>query len=122
MFLIFGGRFHQCKLCSGAFVASDSASTSCEWDAPGLTDVALPRAIVGVVRGGNTTGASGRLAVTDWLDCVGGGGGHWVGAENNFDNVLFAMQALFECSTFEGWLEPLNMALDARQVGDQLQK
>ena len=65
-------------------MASDSASTSCEWDAPGLTDVALPRAIVGVVRGGNTTDESGRLAVTDWLDCVGGGGGHWVGAENNF--------------------------------------
>ena len=39
--------------------------------------------------------------------------------ELRFDNIGYAVETLFECATFEGWLGPLDAALDSTGVGKQ---
>lgn len=36
----------------------------------------------------------------------------WVNADQHFDNVFSAFEVLFICSTLEGWVEVMNMAMD----------
>lgn len=43
----------------------------------------------------------------------------WANQEPNFDNIFFAMGALFEMSTSEGWLDLMYNGVDSTEVGKQ---
>lgn len=44
-----------------------------------------------------------KLIINKW-DCF-DYGGDWVNADTNFDNIIFAISALFQLSTSEGWIK-----------------
>jgi hypothetical protein len=57
------------------------------------------------------------LIVTKF-DCINWGGA-WENADANFDNVPNAMSTLFQISTTEGWLDIMNMGMDAVNIDYQ---
>ena len=52
------------------------------------------------------------------LDCKGGANAFWERNHNDFDNIGASMLCLFNVATLEGWLETLNLGMDARGVGE----
>nr|AKH03687.1 voltage-gated sodium channel alpha subunit LNav14a21+ [Lymnaea stagnalis] len=46
-------------------------------------------------------------------------GYNWTNAQINFDNVIAAYLALFQVATYKGWVDIMNNAIDAREIGIQ---
>ncbi|XP_059156306.1 sodium channel protein type 4 subunit alpha B-like [Physella acuta] len=46
-------------------------------------------------------------------------GYNWTNAQINFDNVIAAYLALFQVATYKGWIDIMNNAIDARELGIQ---
>lgn len=53
-------------------------------------------------------------------DCNAQAGARWVNSPFNFDHIGNALLALFQIATFEGWIELMEDAVNARGRGLQV--